>query len=304
MELVRKLIFISLFASQLAFAAPLLPLPGPPRSPENPGSKIYPYEYTQTSINCGGRDVVVFLPKSETGAKKQFPVIVFGHGQATNLSNYEADFVHLARKGAAIIFPIYDNGFFDQDWKRMGHDYDDLTDCALHQFSDSMNRNEVIYSGHSKGGYIALAAAGTPEPKVKPKALVVFEPAGYVEEILKNFDPKLPVTLVWSEADTIVSRALVHEVYNKLQVTHKQFLTLKNYSTTDPKMDADHYYPMSKGFFGQSQENPFQYYNVWKLLLGAKADIEAGSPHTNTYIYGAQAVEKGIPDLKDLIERN
>ena len=296
------ILLLSFFRGASASSAE--PLPGPPLAPADPGSKSYPYDYSEIDLDCDGRDVTVFQPVTYDGSVKKFPVIVFAHGQALGLGNYEANFVHFARKGVAVIFPMYDKNFFDQDWKRMGQDYEDLTRCALEKFPETLDRSEVIYSGHSKGGYIALAAAGNPHPLVKPKALIVFEPAGYVTDEIKNFDPNLAVTLVWSQSDHIISQASVQQIYDKLHVTNKQLITLKDYSTTEPTLGADHFYPLTRGFLGQNQENPFQYYAVWKLLVGEAQDLQSGNRHTNAYVYGARAADMGVPDLKDAVERS
>ena len=105
-----KFFFFILAISSSALAQEL---PGPPPSPDHPGSKIYSYTVERRDVRCDGRDVAVFYPREI--AAKELPLLVYGHGQALGVEHYEQTLRHLAGKGAIAVHPQYDKGFFDQD---------------------------------------------------------------------------------------------------------------------------------------------------------------------------------------------
>lgn len=277
-------------------------LPSKPTQADHPSSAIYEYQVAKESIKLNGRQVDVFLPKSEVPTDNKFPVVVFGHGQAIGVEGYELTFRHLAQKGIAVIHPTYDSGFFDQDWRRMAKDFNDLTSATVKKYETQMNPNQIMYSGHSKGAYIALMAAGAPQNQNSVRALVLFAPAGFDSEYLKAMNPDIPVTLAWSDGDTIIKQSLITEIYSKLPSRNKQWILVKSYDS----LKADHYYPMSKSFFfgGRDGESAYHYFVSWKWLVGAVWDIQADSKITNTYIYGAETGSTGLSRLQHVIQRN
>ena len=155
--------FTSLVAIFLASmtAAAIEGLPAQPTDPAHPGSAIAPYEVERADFVLDGRSVEVFLPKSATGPQK-YPLIVFGHGQALGVEHYRRTLEHLARKGVVAIHPQFDTGFFDRNWRRMADDYNRLTAEALSRYANFIAADQIVYSGHSKGAYVALVAAGAP----------------------------------------------------------------------------------------------------------------------------------------------
>ena len=162
---------------------------------------------------------------------------------------------------------------------------------------------QIIYSGHSKGGYIALMAAGLPKNElvISPAAIVVFEPAGFNAEYYKRIDPNVPVTLTWGEADTVVSQSLMQQIYDGLPSSKKQMITVKSYDDRQ----ADHYFPMSDTVFGFGHAgiSAYHYHAVWKWLLGAAWDLETNK-QTNPYLYGDEALASGVAKIRHLAVRN
>jgi alpha/beta superfamily hydrolase len=298
---------LSLFISPLFFFSSTVfaqALPSAPTDASHPGSKIYQYQFEKKSVKCSGRNVDVFLPISNSDSNTNFPVIVFGHGQALNLANYQATFAHLAQKGVAVIFPQYSNGFFDQDWQRMGRDYVMMSDCALKNYSSQLNNNEIIFSGHSKGAYVASVAAGLVEGMNVPFALkstILFAPAGADQKTLPTFPANSALSVVFSDSDTIVERKFSEQIFSKSSAAKKQFIFLKSYQS----LKADHFWPLTQGSaFGGGNESPFHYYGSWKWLVAAAEDLNQGSPLTNPYLYGPLANDKGIPQIQDDIQRS
>ena len=271
-------------------------LPTQPTDQNHPGSAVYAFQVVKETKRVNGRQVDVFLPQ---GAKNA-PVVVFGHGQAISVEGYELTFQHLARKGVAVIHPMYDKGFFDQDWRRMAQDYATLTQETIKLYGDKMDANQVFFSGHSKGAYIALMAGTVANPK--PRAMVLFAPAGYDAEYLTKLQPEMPVTLVWGEADSVITRSSIEDIYQRLPSQRKQFIVAKSYSS----LSADHYFPMSKSFFfgGRDGISPFHFHGTWKWLLGATWDAAKGANVTEPFLYGSEAATTGVDGLSHLITRS
>lgn len=270
-----------------------------PTDPAHPGSKIYLATVSETRLKCNGRSVDVFTPAE---LNVTVPAVVFGHGQALDLKHYRKTFEHLAKKGVAVIFPTYDTGFFDQDWQRMGRDYVSLTDCALKQ-TPQIDRQKLVFSGHSKGAYVASIAAGLSTEmnvNIEPQSAVLFEAAGADSVSLAKINPNLSLTVVFSEADTTVKRNLSEQIYAGAKSDVKQFIFLKNYA--DRK--ADHMWPLTEStLFGGGAEGPFHYYGSWKWLVAAGEDLGAAKRNTNPYLYGEEAGDKG-DGTKDEIRRS
>lgn len=269
-----------------------------PTDANHPGSKVYFATVATKQLKCSGRNVDVFAPAE---MNVSVPAVVFGHGQALDLKHYRKTFEHLAKKGVAVIFPAYDTGFFDQDWQRMGRDFVTLTECAVAQ-TPQIDRQKIVFSGHSKGGYVASIATGlAPElGKVQPQSAVVLEPAGADSSSLSKINPSVSLTVVFSEADTIVGREFSEKIYSEAKSEIRQFIFLKNYS--DRK--ADHMWPLTEStLFGGGTEGPFHYYGSWKWLVAAAEDLGAATRNTNPYLYGEEAGDKG-DGTKDEIRRS
>jgi acetyl esterase/lipase len=299
-ELNSIVLFLMLSVPLISFTAQANNWPSQPSSSTDPGSAQYKSELFHETLNLKGRTVDFFAPADFQKTNQKLTVIVYGHGQAVPLSSYQDTFVHLARKGMAVVFPQFDTGFFDQDWRRMAADYVNLTTQIIQKYPNSLDASHVIFSGHSKGGYVAGVAAGLPKAQLstKPAAVVLFDPAGYDAEALRNYDSQIPVTLTWADHDTIIKSSLVQEIYNQLPSTRKQLIQVKSYTQASPDLTADHFFPLTKkfSFGGQDGLTPFHYYGAWKWLLGAAWDLEAGSQITNAYVYGDQTLTTGAAE--------
>lgn len=283
-------------------------LPGPPIDMNHPGSKIYVFASKRIDIRCGGRLVNVFLPDGANVPAK-IPAVIYGHGQALDAENYRATLEHLARKGIAAIHPIYDTDFFDQDWQRMGSDYLSLTDCAIERFP-IIDGTKLVFSGHSKGAYVAAIAAGqaTGMPSgAKPGAIVLFEPARADEATLPLIAPATALTVVYGDRDDIVPEKYSRAIFELAGSRTKQFIHVKSYTkaTAGEDLFADHYWPLTKSNgFGGGPEGSLHYFGAWKWLMAAARDLASGGPaFSEPYLYGDLALDKGVPGLKDDVER-
>jgi dienelactone hydrolase len=279
-----------------------------PTDPNHPGSEIYAYDVKEIKTNLLGRSVEVYLPVAKDATpSKRFPVIVFGHGQAITSSGYNLTFRHLARRGVAVVFPMYDKGFFDQEWRRMAQDFNLLTQETLKVYGDQLDNSQVIYSGHSKGAYVALMAAGAPSLKTSSFALnsvVLFAPAGFESEYLKNMDPNLPLSIIWGENDSVIKFSLQKDIFDKSQAKYKQLIKVKSY--TQPALSADHFFILNEPTFlgGRQGLSSFHYHGVWKWLLGAVWDVEKGESAKNEFLYGEESLKSGQSGVVHDVERS
>lgn len=279
-------------------------LPSQPKSVEHPGSDAYEYGVVKEAFQHNRRNVSVYLPNGEGIASGSIPVVVFGAGQASPEEAYEDTFVQLAAKGVAVIFPKYDNGFFDRDWRRMGADYANLAQEAANRFS-IIDRAAVVFSGHSKGAYVASVAAGL-GVGLQPAAVVLIQPAGYDSRAWADVKPSVPVTVIASDADDIIDESLVREIYQASAVRHKQFMMIKSYTMTNPQLPADHFFCFSKDTWigGRDGISPFHYYGLFGWLIGAAKDLQSEEPISNPFIYGNEAVNTGVAGFRHEVTRS
>lgn len=281
-------------------------LPSVPTDPAHPGSKVYSYGFEQKSSSCLGRSTDIFLP-SPRPQNEKFPLVVFGHGQALGLEAYQGTLEHLAKKGIVALFPKYDTGFFDQQWTRMGSDYVMFADCVAAQLG-MVDAGKVIYAGHSKGAYVAGIAAGLASgihSKFAPKEIILFEPAGSDLSSLATIAPETALTVVFSDGDTIVAPEISETIFQNARSARKQLIHLKSYSDTQPSLRPDHFWPLTEStIFGGGPEGPFHYYGSWKWLVAAARDLEQGGRFEEPYLYGALALDKGLPGHQDQVKRN
>jgi dienelactone hydrolase len=281
--------------------------PAAPTDPAHPGSAAYRYTVFQEQFQVQGRQVDFFAPAEIAREPRKAPVIVFGHGQALETQHYRLMFEHLAKKGYAVIAPKYDTGFFDRNWRRMATDYADLTAAAMSRHAKYVDPGTLIFSGHSKGAYVALVAAGIPRSsrKVDPKAMVLFAPAGYDNEYIRNVTTSMPVTIIHGEQDTIIASSLIQEIYSALPSSHKQLIEPVSYKT-QPELPADHYIVMTKSFFmgGRDGISPFHYFGAFKWLIGSADDLTAGGSLSNIHAYGDETTATGVEGSRHKIRRS
>lgn len=267
----------------LLLSLSLFAIPKPPADPKHPGSTIYNNNYKKIIFEKNRREIVFYHPAN---LSKKVPLIVFGHGQALDYESYEKSFIHFAKKGFAVVHPQYDRNFFDRKWRRMARDYNDLVAETITRYSSIIDENQLIYSGHSKGAYIALIAAGTDNIPGNLKSVILFSPAGFDEELLQEIDIQVPLTIIRSIDDGIIKRVLNFEIYSKAPSLYKQFIEVNNYED----LEAGHFFPLTRRtLFGGNEPGPFHYHGKWKWILGAAMDENLD----NIYIYGPETITTG-----------
>lgn len=243
----------------------ILAIPDRPTDPNHISSDFYPYELENKNFEIDGRRIDLYLPVA-TKEDQKFPVIVFGHGQAIRAIHYHDMFVHLAKKGFAVIHPMYDSGFFDTNWERMANDYNSLTTKVLNSYPD-LNKENITYSGHSKGGHIALFAASVETP-YPPKSTVVFAPAVFNQEVVERLPQEMRLSVVWGEEDRIIGRQVAQDIFDFASGQDKKLNIVKSY----PDLEADHYFPQTKGtwFGGNNGLTAHHFFTVFPEITNFK----------------------------------
>jgi hypothetical protein len=276
-----------------------------PQDALHPGSKIYTYDSAERKINCNRRQVLVYLPQPLNPGTA---VLAFGHGQSLNESHYIQTYVHLAKKGIAVVHTDYSTGFFDTNWTRMARDYTSQLKCVLDQIPE-LNKNAVVYSGHSKGAYVAGVAAGLAFKEnlnPKPASVLLLNSAGLDLNALNFLDPKVEMTVVFSDKDSIVDQDISDELYSSSPSLRKQFIMVKSYPASSGKaLVANHFWPLTKrSLLGGTTENALHYHSLWKWLVAAAQDANNGAEGLNPFLYGNRTEDKGLDSLTDTVIKN
>ena len=292
MKLRDQMVFCFALCFLLIASKPSRSEPTWPTDPEHPGSAVYPFEVESRVLQLMGRRVNAFLPQN---VDRPVPVVIFGHGQALDVQHYERTFVHLAGRGIGVLFPMYDTGFFDQNWRRMASDYNQLTRLAIEELSGQLDRNLVIYSGHSKGAYVALMAAGAPD-RESVGSVVLFSPAGHDREYLARLPEDLPLSIIHGDNDRIINRSDLLTIYDRAPSLFKQLIDVASY----PNLSADHFFILTRSSFagGRTGVSGFHFEGVWKWIIGAVWDLEQGSLKLNTFLFGKEALTSGLEGLQ------
>lgn len=290
MKMLMTLVFF-VFA-QISFS-----FPGPPQDPQHPGYPTRSVKVKKVVVNYLRKGSVLYLPSN---SNQKIPLVVFSHGQALKLKHYELLFERLASRGIAVLYPQYDKGFFDTDWERMGEDYDKLTQFVLDNFPE-IDKNEIIYSGHSKGGYVGLMALGHRGSQSNvgnslwsPKTAIFYSPAGYSEQALLEINPRVDVHLVWPKGDGVIKESLIDEIFQLLPNIRKQKIIVQGYDD----LEAGHFFPLTKKslFGGEDGIGPFHYYGVLPWTLGAIKDDD--------FLYGELVTDSGDEKKPHVVLRN
>lgn len=186
----------------------------------------------------------------------------------------------------------------------MGADFARLGECALTKLP-SLDPSKVIYAGHSKGAYVASIAAGLAGTLLatgQPKAVLLFESAGFDAPSAVKIDPSVILTIVFSDQDTVVSGDFSKNLYAQAPCAKKQLIGLKSYPSGPT---ADHFWPLTQAsLFGGTGKNALHFYGSCKWLTAAANDLADGNRADNPFVYGASTPDKGMPGLQDAVTKS
>ncbi len=263
----------------------LMAVPSAPVDPEHPGYLTRGQSVMEVAISTIRSGSVLYLPQTSSVLEQKIPLIVFAHGQALKVKHYELLFKAMASKGFAVLYPQYDKGFFDRDWRRMGADYDAIVEQTLKDYPQ-LDNQRVLYSGHSKGGYIglmALAHRSKSNYQWFPKASIFYSPAGFEEGSLTQIPTTHELTLVWPVGDSIIKKDLIDEIFLDLSIPQKQKIIVQGYEG----LQAGHFFILSSRslFGGSNGVGPFHWYGALTWSWGALKD--------SYYLKGEGALDSG-----------
>ncbi|MEO0335777.1 MAG: hypothetical protein AAF202_05260, partial [Pseudomonadota bacterium] len=141
---------------------------------------------------------------------------------------------------------------------------------------------------------------------LRPQSIVLFQPAGHQQSTWNQVPAQIPVTIIYSDADTIIDRDIVDDIYEGSPADKKQFLYVRSYRGTQPALEADHFFVFSKSTWigGRDGVSPFHYYGTFGWLVGAAQDVLDGSPVSNPYIYGDEAINTGLESFQHEVVRS
>jgi alpha/beta superfamily hydrolase len=294
---VQEFLIVSVFLFSLHSQA--MNLPVQPEAVDHPGSNSYRFSFRENKFDCLGRESRLVIPINQTLST----MVVFGHGQALDFEAYKETFFHLAKKGIVVLYPQYDRGFFDRQWIRMASDYNAIINCALKNLPQDLQIEFVVYSGHSKGAYVASIAASLESNQAS--SLLLLNSADIDEKSWSSVPSLIPVTIVTSDRDKVISDSVSKKLYEFSRSKKKQLIKLKSYTANERLLlEADHFWPLSKKrIVGGREVNAFHYFGLWKWLTAiALSPFEP--ERFSSYIYGDLASGKGVLDIRDDIIRN
>jgi dienelactone hydrolase len=278
----------------------------PPSRPElqnHPSNSIYNFTINEKKWSKDNREIAAFIPSSPSGSPELLPVIVFGHGRGVGVEAYRLTFEHLAKKGIIVIHPEYAKDFFDKDFDRMAVDFNKLVEFALFQLEGKIDKEAIVYAGHSNGALVASKAA----PKNSlVKNLLLIQPAGFDRTAIESLSSEVSITTIWSDKDTVVQEAHSVNIYQTANSKYKQYIRMKSYNQTTPKLEADHFISFSKSYIfgGKNGISPFHYYGLWNWLVASAQDLQLNARFTNPYLYGEEALETGLEGIQHEAQRN
>lgn len=266
-------------------------------SASHPGSDNYKFKEVEKKIlSLDGRRIEVYYPKTNSHYKA--PCFVYGHGYLASSYMYADTFIHLAKKGIAVVYPQYEEDALDSYFRRMADDFNRLAAAGINFLGDRIDRDNIHYAGHSLGGQIALTAAGAPNLRreYQPISILLFAPAGFDYGYIRNIDTNLPVSIFWGEKDKIIDLDTSRSIYELLPSEHKQLIEVRSYDS-GTYLEADHLFMLTNvGMLGgQFSPTPFHYHGVWKWMIGAVNDGLNGNQKKEKYLYGKEAITTGIP---------
>jgi len=232
----------------------LLSLAGSEQGPSTVSGAL-PTDLLELELGQGARRVWVFAAKS--GVRERTPVVVFLHGWgALSPEPYRAWLEHLARSGALVLFPIYQDTRLTPPRQMTESARSALID-ALAQLERAgrvrPDRSRFALVGHSLGAIIAAnlaSAPGLPEPS----AIALLAPGdagsrGRVTPILEE-SIRLPrdslLAVLVGDEDREQAEPLARRLFaaaNQIPEDRKRVLLVRSDRHGTPPLVADHFAP-------------------------------------------------------------
>jgi hypothetical protein len=273
------------FVLSLVPSALLAQAPTPPGQPETgPGGKEYPYaSFTCGRYGSGGTEYLVFEP--DDPRPESAPVVAFLHGWgALNPAPYGAWITHIVRRGAVVIYPLYQ--------ENLATPTAEFTPNAIRALKLSLARLETepghvrpepglfALAGHSEGGLLVanIAALARSCSLPVPGAVLSVEPGKsravlpWVKTPLADLSQVEAGTLLVTLAGSSDNLAGPFDAIRIFRETtsvlpdDKNLVTMVSDDHGVPALVADHFAPCAAN--EMFAVDALDFYGTWKLFDG------------------------------------
>jgi hypothetical protein len=231
----------------------------PPAQPrQGPGGAEYGHaSFVQELVGDGAQACWIFRPSGAvTGAA---PVVAFFHGWAgVNPANYGGWIVHLVRRGAIVLYPIYQTSLTASVGTMVG----DACAGLRHALALLARRRLVserppsVFVGHSLGGWLAAtcAACASSWHLPVPAALMLTQPGWgprFAVEIddLGAVGPHTLAVVLVGEDDLHVPEdqpRMLFDALSQVPLGSRNLILLRSDQHGTPPLIADHSAPLSE----------------------------------------------------------
>lgn len=286
-------IFLICLALAPSAASAQLPPASPPEQPATgPGGVAVPYPDVVREQHGSGANAYWLIEPSDAGGTPildhHLPVIVFVHGMfANDPLAYGAWLDHLARRGAVVIYPVYEVNTFpfdpDQYLPRVQASVRSAVDFLTRTSPDAINWHHVAVAGHSTGGYLAVQYARRAEADGLPIPTVVLSlmpggcsGCGALAELVRmpasldgSWNPVTLALLVTIDPDPVVGAGgsdRVWQAMTELPTGQRNRLVMVSDDHGAPPLIVDHNVSQTGG---PGQLDASDWYGPWKLLDAA-----------------------------------
>lgn len=343
MNTVPSFVRLRVFCSKTAFAL-LLALAGPVHAatPEDLAARYGESAYLAKhkhkevrvlTVGDGPQRAYVFIPAAPR--PKKAPLVLFHHGWlGTSPKNFGALIDHLVKRGAVVIYPVYQDPphTSPQDVTALAGNADrDALEAVEDAYPHLVERDKTLYFGYSMGAAISFNLALNPGKYdlPPPRALVLAAP-GDAHHVAKGPDSAsiigkieklpadLPVALMTGASDTSIglptARALAPRLC-RIKADRRTLLIFPSdehgdghiksghgspgapdtrYDFADPRGPVPKSISAREGFEASTSLNTLDFYGYWKVVDGVFDWVTAGRYPREVFGHGAETRFLGL----------
>lgn len=225
----------------------------PPVQPRSgPGGKDYAHERVEVQkFGWAARAYYIFTPAEPV--PESAPVVVFLHGwSAVEPGPYRAWIDHIVRRGNIVIYPVYQNAFFNLGiW---------VAATAMQSTKEALDRLEhegpvrpeverLAVVGHSMGGSISvnMAVEGARNGLPVPRALMVIQPGAppwFRMASPEELPEEIRLVVLVGDEDRITGERRARRIFagaRRIPPERKAYGILQSDRYGEPPLVADHF---------------------------------------------------------------
>ena len=285
------------------------------------------------AVGKGPQRAYAFVPDAPLPEKA--PVILFHHGWlGTSPKNFGALIDHLVRRGAVVIYPVYQDppNTMPREVTALAGNADRAALAAVEEaYPGMMERGKTLYYGYSMGAAIALNLALAPGKYglPPPRALALAAPgdahhvvrgaeAATIVGAVEKLPADLPVALMAGAADTSIGLPTARALAARLCHVRPDRRTLlifpsdesgdvhikaghgspgapdSRYDFRDPRGPVPDRIPAREGFEASASLNKLDFNGYWKVVSGLLDWIESDRYPVEVFGLGAEARFLGL----------